>query len=844
MTTNAVFGTERLGPRKENYQVVEGDVVEHCDVCVIGSGAAGAVLANKLAAAGKSVVLLEKGGYFEGEDMNQRDEDMMPLLWKNCGMNFTDDLRIVIAQGSCLGGSTVINDAVCFPIPAVTSAQWRSAGVAITDDEWARATAEVSNEIRVTPVREDELNRNSQMLKRGLDLMGYTKHYANSRNCVNCMQCGLCHLGCHYETKQDIRVTYIHRALNDPGSSIKVYCNCSAESINYKDGMVESVEGDFLDRDDNVVNRIVVNSRIVVLSAGTIASSCLLLKNSIAQSKAGVGLALHPAPFILGDFEFEVKGNQGIPMAYTLHEFGVTNGVQDGGFLVEGIYVPPLQFSLLISAAGVERDELMKRYNNFAMAGVLVRDESSGTVSLTDDGSAKVAYSPSTRTLGDIAKGTELIAKMWFKLGATRVVSSHMAKPIVSSEAEIPELIDAMKNDPKHLLLGSAHPQGGNKIGIDPATCVVDSNCQVYGFRNLFVCDASVFPTAVGVNPQLTVMSLATITAEKIIHRWDQDFAPVSIGDDLGEACSIRQPMYCGSKSLGDMFEVRDTLLPSEALVNSDKADIVDGENWSFDTDTLTIYNDRYWKGFFPTDGDLVTRVELYAGGFWKKFRKEDGGVKGVTHPYETPVNAANEALDESYPGFGTLIRLRYTDALYSGFYDFLKIVDKDTILGKAFGGRGPPRGEQVLTFSMSRRYSINFMTQDDFQEIFAKKTRKPETEEVLGLWEGRFISDSTLSPVMFRFRYYMDQGVLKCRYVFGGVLPGTSKVKFTPQHMDMFDFTGQLFHDEIGMVGKDVMVGQYCSMKSPLFDLLSRAPGFLRKEPDRVCLPYLLRRV
>ncbi|HKM75524.1 MAG TPA: GMC family oxidoreductase, partial [Candidatus Bathyarchaeia archaeon] len=86
-------------------------------------GAAGAILAKKLSDAGRSVVLLEKGGYFEGEDMNQRDEDMMPLLWKNSGFNFTDDIRIAIAQGSCLGGSTVINDAVCFPIPEITRTQ-------------------------------------------------------------------------------------------------------------------------------------------------------------------------------------------------------------------------------------------------------------------------------------------------------------------------------------------------------------------------------------------------------------------------------------------------------------------------------------------------------------------------------------------------------------------------------------------------------------------------------------------------------------------------------------------------------------------------------------------------
>ena len=120
---NMIFGVEKFESRKEPYQTIDGDVLEHCDVCVIGSGAAGAILAKKLSDAGRSVVLLEKGGYFEGEDMNQRDEDMMPLLWKNSGFNFTDDIRIAIAQGSCLGGSTVINDAVCFPIPEITRTQ-------------------------------------------------------------------------------------------------------------------------------------------------------------------------------------------------------------------------------------------------------------------------------------------------------------------------------------------------------------------------------------------------------------------------------------------------------------------------------------------------------------------------------------------------------------------------------------------------------------------------------------------------------------------------------------------------------------------------------------------------
>ena len=100
-----IYGIEDLPQRNENYKVIITDIVEETDICIVGSGAAGAVFARKLVESGKRVVLLEKGGYYEGKDMNQREADMMPLLWKNAGFNFNDSLRIAIAQGCCLGGS-------------------------------------------------------------------------------------------------------------------------------------------------------------------------------------------------------------------------------------------------------------------------------------------------------------------------------------------------------------------------------------------------------------------------------------------------------------------------------------------------------------------------------------------------------------------------------------------------------------------------------------------------------------------------------------------------------------------------------------------------------------------
>ncbi|AYK14677.1 MAG: GMC oxidoreductase [Methanosarcina flavescens] len=300
-----------------------------------------------------------------------------------------------------------------------------------------------------------------------------------------------------------------------------MFCNCVAEKITGSHGIIDGVEGHFLNRIGSAIHSIRVNAKLVIISAGSIGSTQVLMKNSIAKDKTGKGLAMHPAPFILGDFPFEIRANQGIPISYTLHEFGVTNGVEDGGFLIQAVYLPPLQFSMALPATGRQGQDLMSRYNYFTMAGVETRDESNGVITLSDFGIPRMSYSFGEKELDIMSRGASIISKMWFRLGAKRVITSHMVKRELKSESEIPELINAIKKDPKNLLVGSAHPQGGNRMGSDPDRCVVDSNCKVYGFRNLFVCDASVFPTAVGVNPQMNIMALASIISDRINKNWD-----------------------------------------------------------------------------------------------------------------------------------------------------------------------------------------------------------------------------------------------------------------------------------------------------------------------------------
>jgi hypothetical protein len=376
-----------------------------------------------------------------------------------------------------------------------------------------------------------------------------------------------------------------------------------------------------------------------------------------------------------------------------------------------------------------------------------------------------------------------------------------------------------------------------------------------------------VFPTSLGVNPQITVMAIAAMTADNINKIWDEKYAEINTdaGEKLGETCSIQQPMYCSRERSDAMFNSAKNELPIETLINavdcapsaassgvssigaSSKAVSSmspKAEEWSFNNESLLIYNNRYWKGFFPTDQDLT--LIRYFGGFWKRFYEEGQVLKGITHPFDAPlIYAPNLPQLQNYPGYGQVILLKYTSPEFALFYDLLKIINKDIILGKAFFG-SPPFGNQILTFSMARKYHADFMTEEDHEIIYDHYARAPIDTEVAGRWTGKMVSDSALTPTVQVFTYTKDKmGKLQMQYVFGGLLRGISRVTLTPEQMNMYDITD--WHDEVRIVSDDFMVGKWCSPWSEI--PLNFAPSFLSTETEeskgrsRLCLRFTLKR-
>lgn len=489
-------------------------------MCVVGSGAGGAVVAWGLAAKGHTVVLVEKGGYHPREDFDQREEVMIPMLYKSSGLQFAVPSGIAVAQGSCVGGSTVVNDAVCFRAPEPVLGWWvdeyRVEGV--DPDSMKRYYEEVEKRISVSQVPEYALNRNNLVLKRGSEVLGWASA-PNQRNCKDCRECGLCQLGCYYGTKQSMLETYIPDTQAIPGDPVKIYSDASASALVRSGGRVSGVKATVTAKGGRQF-QLAVKSKVTVVCAGTVASSVLLLASGInPRGQVGRYVAIHPSPAIIGDFEEEINGNRGIPMAYHCYEFSVLKTGQRG-YMLESIFLAPYQFSLPVPGVEYEHKRFMSRYSHYALIGSLLQDEAVGRVSAGGPMGGMLEYSISLGDSKMMLEGMKSAARVLFAAGATKVITSDKRATVLNGLGDL-GVID--ERGVGGLSIGSAHPQGGNRMsgeGLEESS-VVDSHSKVHGTKNLFVCDASIFPTSLGVNPQLTVMALATRLVEHIEENWE-----------------------------------------------------------------------------------------------------------------------------------------------------------------------------------------------------------------------------------------------------------------------------------------------------------------------------------
>ncbi len=481
------------------------DCVEEADAVVVGTGAGGGAIAAELAEGGLSVILLEEGGHYTTKDFGFDGPAMIRKLYRNAGTAVIRGTpNIIFSEGRCVGGSTVINGALSWRTPEKILQRWVwEQGLAdLTPEKLEPFFAKVEERIHVAPQDPESLGEDVELLRLGAERLGHRyipvqrsqKHCAGTNNCI---------FGCPTGAKQSTLVSYIPRAL---ARGARLYPGCRAEKLLTKGARAIGIVGRFRDPETGQRgSQLTVHAKMVILAAGAIQTPLFLIKNRTANSSGQVGrnFLCHPNAKAIGIYDHDVLGWKGTIQGYQIREF------LDEGIMMTTTMVPPGLLAMAMPYLGAESLAVMKDYNRMVAAGVLIEDTHAGRVSVDAFGEASMRYDFSPRDVATAIRGIALLSEVLFASGARRVLLPFAPLEHIDSPDEIPKLYRTLIRA-ADIESMTVHAMGTCRMGIDPRSSVVDPWGETHDVRGLYIADASIFPGPIGVNPQVTIMALAT----------------------------------------------------------------------------------------------------------------------------------------------------------------------------------------------------------------------------------------------------------------------------------------------------------------------------------------------
>ncbi len=490
------------------------------DVCIVGSGCGGGVCAKVLAEAGMKVVLVEEGGYFTAEDFNQREDDVYQKMYRHRAGLATEDLSFTILTGKTVGGTTTINWTTSLRTPRFVLDHWAKDLhlEQYSYDELLPYFEKVERYLNVHQEPDERHNENNRIVYDGARALGYHAE-STGRNVDGCIQCGYCGLGCAYDVKLSANLTYIPDAEK---AGAQIISRARAENISVN-GVRKTVEGYLLEeQSDTVVGSFKIDAPIVIVAGSAIHTPVLLLKSKLANGNRKVGstLTLHPTTAVLGVFDRIIDPGYGIPQSAVCDEF--MNYRNDrGGYWIEAVPVHPALAAMSLPEFGEKHRSVMERYRNLGASIVLVKDtDSFGSVKINQFGRPIINYTLGDRDRQYVREGLDTAARIQFAAGAREVGTLHARKTIFGSPDEIQRKLSTARYGPNEIVMYSAHPLSSCRMGVNPRTSVVGPDGESHEVSGLFICDGSIIPTSLGVNPQLTIFAVAERIAEGIVGKF------------------------------------------------------------------------------------------------------------------------------------------------------------------------------------------------------------------------------------------------------------------------------------------------------------------------------------
>jgi choline dehydrogenase-like flavoprotein len=472
------------------------------DVCVIGAGAGGAVAAAELAEGGMRVVVLEQGPEHDPDSFTARPPQMLARLYRDGGQTVTlGTPPIALPLGRGVGGTTLINSGTCFRTPASVLERWQhSFGLELDEGSMRPHFHRVERALSVAEVAPELAGENAAVARRGAERLGWSHGYLR-RNAKGCVGSGVCAFGCPTSAKQHTGITYIPRARR---AGATIITGADVRRVDTARGRARAVTA------STKAGTLTVTAPIVIVATGTIHTPALLARSGLggASGQLGRNLSLHPATAAIARMDHVVDMARGVPQSFYVDEFA------GEGIMFEGVAGPPSYVAVSIPATGRRHAELMSQYRYLAQFGLMVSDSSRGRVQVIR-GRPVIRYDLNDADLRKFRVGLNRLEQLLIAAGAREVL-------LPLPPGRRPQ--DARRRD---LRLMAFHPLGTARADARPTYGVVDGDLELHGTSGVFVADGSVVPSALGVNPQLTIMALATRLAITLLgERAESGVAP------------------------------------------------------------------------------------------------------------------------------------------------------------------------------------------------------------------------------------------------------------------------------------------------------------------------------
>ena len=372
--------------------------------------------------------------------------------------------------------------------------------------------------LHVMPVPEALLGENARVFRRGMHALGLSGGPIR-RNIVGCRGCGACAVGCPSDAKQAMHLSYLPRA---EVAGARIYARCRVRRLRVEGGRAAGLEAEILSaadgpasRRERVCGRLTVRADAVVLAAGAVHTPLLLMENGLAPRRGpvGRGLRIHPAIGVTAAFDEEIEAWRG-----TLQPFFIDHYQESHGLMFEVTSPVPGLSAGGLRGVGRSAKETIAEYPRLASVGLMVAESSSGRVRRLPGGGPLISYRLNAEDVHRLVFGIGAAARVLFAAGARRVYPGIAGMPSLDQPADLKHLEEA-RPSARALSVVGFHPMASVRMGRDPEHCGVNPRGESHALPHLWVADASVLPGCAGVNPQVTIMAVATGIASGIAER-------------------------------------------------------------------------------------------------------------------------------------------------------------------------------------------------------------------------------------------------------------------------------------------------------------------------------------